>query len=147
MSDSKKCPTCGQNISEREIALYRGLVVALWKVFNFLGEKGSGYKFSRKEIKHLFTEEGETARFGDWVFFGGLVFKYAKGQYGLNIERCESFFRGEYEIPIRVWKNPVTGEIKREDYRTIHKIPKLIECLNEDGSYNARYREPQRELF
>ena len=114
MSKEKQfCEKCGQCTSEREIALYRGLVTALWRVYKWCRQKGV-HEFIRKDVKHLFTNENDTARFGDWVLFGGLVYKKGKGHYGLNLERCNDFFSGELAIPTRLWKNPVTGEIKKE---------------------------------
>lgn len=135
----RRCDHCGHIISEREIALYRGLVRALWKVFVFCKDKNI-HEFTRKDIKHLFSNENDTARFGDWVMFGGLVYKNKKASYGLNLERCHDFFRGEYSIPIRVWKNPVTKVITKGEYKTIHEIPKLKDMLNSDMEYVARYR-------
>lgn len=136
------CPHCGQNIAEREIAIYRGLVLALWRVYNFVKERGEGYRFKRKEVKHLFNSESNTARFGDWIYFGGLVFKDEKAAYGLNLERCQQFFMGSYKIPLRVWKNPVTGQIRKNEteFVRIDMIPKLRELLNEEGLYEWRYR-------
>lgn len=83
--------------------------------------------------------ENDTARFGDWVMFGGLVYKKGKGNYGLNIERCAAFFRGEYQIPTAIWKDPVSGELVGEDYRTLREIPHLSEFLNEQGQFVPEY--------
>ncbi len=140
--EKQRCPTCGRITSEREITLYRGLIQALFRVFMWAGKKGI-HEFSRKDIKHLFANENDTARFGDLVFFGGLVYKPRKGRYGLNLERCEAFFDGRYEIPIVVIKNPVTGEIRKEDYRPIGGIPSILELLDQDMEYVARYRKAE----
>lgn len=135
------CPHCGSVLSEREIAMFDGLVVALWNVFKWC-ESNNRHEFKRKEIKHLFDGENQTARFGDWVMFGGLVYKpNGKGSYGLNMERCQHFFAGELEIPTSIWKNPVTKELRKEDYRFIHEIPSLRAFLDENRMYIARYRE------
>ena len=131
---------CGHkhNINEREIALYRGLILALWEVYKWAEQKGI-HEFDRKDIKHLFKNENTTARFGDWVMFGGLVYKNGKGKYGLNIEHCRLFFQGMYSIPTRVYKNPITSELDLRDYKTISQIPTILKLLNEDGEYVARY--------
>ena len=142
----QNCHACGQNISEREIGLYKGMVTALWRVYKWAREKEI-HEFTRKDIKHLFINENDTARFGDWVMFGGLVYKNGKANYGLNMERCDLFFKGEYKIPSRIWKNPVTRELTKEAYKTINEMPSILQMLNEDGFYIANYREPQETLL
>ena len=138
--DKQRCEHCGSIISEREIALFDGMVSALWQVYKYCLKAGK-YEFTRKEIKGLLENESQSARFGDWVMFGGLVFKYGKGRYGLNITRCDDFFAGKYAIATRIWKNPITGELRKEDHRFISEIPALISLLNGDGEYVARYRK------
>jgi hypothetical protein len=137
--EKKRCPHCGQIISLREIALYRGLVLALWRVYQYILQCNRGWSFTRKEIKHLFASENDTARFGDWVLFGGLVFKEKKAHYGINLNRCRDFFEGNLSIPIRVIKNPVSNMITPLDYKTINNIPSIMTFLNEDGYYVPRY--------
>ena len=139
--DRETCPLCGSTVSERGIALYRGLVLSLGRVYLYVQRRGGGYRFSRKEVKGLFRNENDTARFGDLVMFGGLVFKEGKAKYGLNMERCEQFFNNQYRIPTKIWKNPVTGELRKEDYRTLSEIPGLHEMLDEDGFYQPQYRQ------
>jgi hypothetical protein len=141
MTEIKRCSCCGQIISKREIALYRGLVVALCRVWKYVKQRGGGYNFTRKEVKHLFKNENDTARFGDLVFFGGLLFKESKAHWGMNIERCDQFFAGKYAIPTRIWKDPISGEIAKEDYRFIQQIPTIIEKLNDEGFYIANYKD------
>ena len=145
-AEKKRCPTCGHIIDQREIALYRGLILALFRVWTYLLGENRGYRFTRKDIKHLLHSESETARFGDLVMFGGLVFKEGKACYGLNMERCELFFTGKYALPIRVWKDPITGQITPEDYRFIHEIPKLKDMFDKEGLYLARYKERQLKM-
>jgi hypothetical protein len=111
------------------------MVLALGRVYKYVKERGVGYKFTRKEVKHLFRNENDTARFGDWVMFGGLVFKDSKAHYGLNMERCEGFFNGTYPIPTLIIKNPVLGELERCDPKFIHQIPNLTKFLNDEGFY------------
>jgi len=133
------------NITLREIALYRGLISALARVYRYVINRGlDSYYFTRKEIKELLKNENDTARFGDLVWFGGLVFKTKKAHYGMNMERCRDFFRGEHEIPTRVWKNPVTDElVKAEDYRLIGQIPGILEKLDEEGFYVSNYKRKE----
>lgn len=140
-TEKQKCPTCHQNISERKIALYSGLVTALWKVYKWAVFGKGVHEFTRKDIKHLFTNENETARFGDWVMFGGLVYKKGKASYGLNKQRCEEFFSGKIKIPSAVWKNPVTQELTPVDYKSVNEMPNILKFLDSDGVFISRYRK------
>lgn len=134
------CQHCGQNIKRpREIGLYMGLVSALWKVYRWCEDKNV-HEFSRKDIKHLFRNENDTARFGDWVWFGGLVYKHGKGKYGLNLERCNEFFIGNLAIPTLIIKNPISGQITKERYKSIHEVPSIMEYLNSEMEWVSRFR-------
>lgn len=135
----KHCESCGSIVSEREISLYRGLVDSLWKVFKWCKENNI-HEFETKKVRHLLGQINY-ARFGDWVMFGGLVYKKEKAHYGLNMERCEEFFKNRYAIPMRVWKNPVTGEIRPEEKHFSRDIPSLVKLLDVDGYYIANYRD------
>ena len=148
MKEKQRCPHCGQVISIREIALYRGLIGALYRVFSWAKARGGDYRFTRKGIKHLLRNENDTARFGDLVMFGGLVFKEGKAHYGLNFERCEAFFRGQYKIPMRILKDPITGNLTPEEYKTINEIPGITKFLDGEGTYVPEYRpRPANDLF
>lgn len=142
----RRCEHCGSVISEREIAIYKGMVHSLWKVFKWCNEKEI-HEFEMKDIRGLLGQVNYT-RFGDWVMFGGLVYKHKKAHYGLNIDRCSEFFEGKRKIPFRVWKNPVTKEIRKEeaDYRSFNEMPGVTELLNTDGEYIARYRHNVVEI-
>lgn len=98
------------------------------------------HEFTRQEIKYLLVNESDSARFGDWVMFGGLVYKKGKGHYGLNMERCEAFFRGRYQIPTTIIKDPATGGLEKTDYRTLDAIPSLASLLNRSGEYEPQYQ-------
>lgn len=134
-----RCEHCGSVTSEREICVDRGMTQALWKVFKWCKEKGV-YEFETKDVIHLYSKT-QYARFGDWVYFGGLVYKKQKAHYGLNMERCEEFFANKYAIPLRGWKNSVTGEFKPEERFFARSVPKLATFLDADGYYMANYRE------
>lgn len=141
------CNTCGHEhtISEREIAMYRGLISSLWFVLKWCEDKGV-HEFSMKDIRHTLGQVNYT-RFGDWVYFGGLVYKHEKSKYGINIERCREFFAGRRTIPRAVYKNPVTHTITKDDELYIHQFPHLTAFLDENEQYIARYREPQQTLL
>ena len=117
----QSCPTCGQSVNEREISLFKGVVVTLYEVWQWCEAKNV-HEFSRKDIKHLIRSDGQIARFGDWVFFGGLVYKTSKAHYGLNIPRVRDFFAGQLRIPTSVFKNPMTDELRMAKYRTVDDI-------------------------
>lgn len=135
------CPMCGQSVNEREISLYSGMVKALVRVW-FWCKENKRNEFTRKEIKHLFKGvDNEIARWGDWVFFGGLVYKPfgKKGFWGLNMDRCKEFIGGKKEIPTKAYKNPLKKEIVYRDYRFIGNVSHLKEFLDESKDYIARY--------
>lgn len=138
------CPTCGHIISEREIALFQGMVNALWRAMKWSKEKEI-HEFEMGDVKHLFSQI-EYARFGDWVLFGGLVYKKGRGKYGLNLQRCHDFFSGVLAIPTTIWKNPVTKMIRKENYMTIDRIPSILEMLNQDREYVVLYRTASPRL-
>ena len=148
---NKKICTCHcgheHNINEREITMYKGLVTALWRVFKHCEEKGI-YQFKIKDVRHLY-DQVSYARFGDWEKFGGLVYQEQRGEYGLNMGRCQEFFAGKRKIPKIVYKNPITKEnrTEEEDYVTINQLPNLKEFLDENDQFIARYREPQPTLI
>jgi hypothetical protein len=144
-----RCPICGQIIGERKITLFSGMVSALKRVFTWCNAQNK-YEFQRKEVKHLFESDNEIARFGDWILFGGLVYRPAgkgKGWYGISKERVEKFFANQWEIPISLWKDSVTGEITKDEVGTIDRIPNLREFLDENREFVAQYRSPVQDIL
>lgn len=143
------CNHCGHKhiLDNREIAMFAAITRALYRVYKHCKEKGS-HEFKRKEVKHLFGSESVSARFGDWVWFGGLVYKTKKAHYGLNMERCDEFFSGRLQVPTRITIDPVKNEIvDRGDYKNAKDFPELFELLNQDGEYMANYKPGQSPLL
>lgn len=141
--NKQSCPTCGQSVNEREIALFRGMVDALWRVFKWCEEQHT-HEFTRKDIRHLLGDESSRAHFGDWILFGGLVYRREKkkGHYGINRPRLLDFYTGKLAIPTRIYKNPLTKELRFDDERLIHEIPQLKNFLDEHNEYIAVYKNP-----
>lgn len=142
MNNLQKCPYCHTTLSLRVITLYTGMVGALWEVYKYAKDNNKT-RFTRKEIKPLLIgNENTTARFGDWVLFGGLIYKEGRGNYVINLERCEKYFQDELEIPNRVVKDPITGEIvERKDYRSARGTRSIREMLDSDNRYILEYKD------
>jgi hypothetical protein len=132
-----RCPLCGANIQDRTIALFKELVMDLYKVYRQC-ELRNNYYFTMKDIRNLLTKN-TYARFGDLVRFSGLVFKINKHNYGINQTRCEQFFKGELEIPVEVTINQITNEVVSKKCIDIHKFPELKKFMSVDGFY--KYKE------
>ena len=135
----ERCEKCGHTINSREIQLFSGMVVALFDIFQ-LCMKENRHEFTRRELSSCIKNQNISARIGDWKLFGGLVYSPEgghKGHYGLNLPRCEAFFSGTLEIPIKLSKSP-TGEITTLKRGRIRDIPHL-HILLEGGAYVARY--------
>ena len=62
------------------------------------------------------------------------------------MERCSDFFLSKYKIPTKIWKDGLTGELTKEDYRTVDEVSGLLEFLDEDKMYIANY-QPRATLF
>lgn len=138
--------SCGHKhrVSERAIAISTSHVKALWSVYKWCREKGI-HEFETRDVKHLW-DKTQYATFGDLVYFGGLVYKNQKAHYGLNMERCHEFFRNELGIAERVWKNPITREVRPEGHILCRQVPHIMAFLDADGYYVVEYRSPQPTL-
>jgi hypothetical protein len=135
------CPTCGQSVNARVITLHKAMVKALIQVFWWANQKGI-HEFKRKQINPILEKSGTTvtANWGNWVFFGGLVYKpEGKASWGLNMARCRDFIEGRLAIPTKVSKNPLTKEIVHFDYKTIRQIPSLGKYLDDNQQYIVQY--------
>ncbi len=155
------CEKCGHRhqIGWREIALFRGMARALWRVFIWCKEQ-KRTEFATREIGHILDNKTYN-RFADWKYwrdFGGMVYvplnpktqkEYKKGHIALDMEKCAKFFRNEIMIPTQIWKHPLTGEIRAGDeLKIFSQIPLLYTMLNQDHEYMAWYEEdrPQARL-
>lgn len=138
MIDETRCPHCGHRIDKRQIVLFSSLVKALWHIYKVCKERGI-HEFKMSQIRHLLGKN-EYARFGDWVMFGGLVYKVEKAHYGLNMKRCAGFFSCKDKIPTVIWKDGLTGELTKENYKDVMSIPKLKDFLDADDMYVANYK-------
>jgi len=146
IKEKNRCPHCGRVIDKREIAMFSGLVEALWEIVKWCHAGKSDWQrheFSMAEVRHMLGQN-EYARFGDWVLFGGLVYKTKKAHYGLNMDRCDEFFDGKRSIPGRIWKDQGTGELELIDYKFVGGFPGLIEFLDGDMQYQAKYKKRKK---
>ncbi len=135
-----RCPCCNGNIKDRKIAIFKGLIDALYRVYCWCG-KNRKHEFETKEVKHLFGKT-EYARFGDLVRFGGLLYKpkvdgkSTKAIYGLNMERAKEFFSRKRDIPIQITIEQFTGTIISEVRGYVDEFPELYKLLKSDGMYD-----------
>lgn len=147
-NDIGLCPCCNRNIKDRKIALFKGLMNALYQVYCWCGKENK-HEFETKEIKHLLGKN-EYARFGDLIRFGGILYKPESGtnnkaHFGINMKRAKDFFHGKSQIPIQITIEQFTGKIVNEVRGSILDIPELYAFLNEDGMYD--YEKDIPKLF
>ena len=141
MQEFERCEHCGHLITgPRIISLYMGLVVALFDVFKWCEEK-EVHEFEMAQVKHLLGKN-EYARFSDLALFG-MVYKRAKGSYGLPIARLGGFFAGLDSMPIELEKEPKTGFLTQKRWAKINEIPSLVNFLDQNWQYVARYKKPE----
>lgn len=134
----KRCPLCGNNIEDRTVTIYKDLVNDLYKVYKHCKQAGV-YTFKMRDVKYLMSKNNY-ARFGDLSRFGDLVYKYAKGNYGLNMDKCLAFFKGIYKIPVQITINQITNEIVEKHEVDIQHFPELWQMLNGEGVYDNKKR-------
>ena len=135
------CPLCNSSIKDRNVALYKELINALYKVYCWCGEHKT-HEFETKQIKQ-FLGKNEYARFGDLVRFGGVVYKpkdddgkSRKAWFGMNMKRAKDFFSGTTAIPLQITLNQITNEIIDEKRVRVNEFPMLVKLLDKDGLYD-----------
>lgn len=133
-SHKQSCPTCGQSVNRRKIPLTKEMVRVMVAIHQWCEENGK-HEFSRKEIKHLFLTDVEIATFGNWVYFGGILYwpdeaKHTKGRWGMNMQRAREFIRGEKPINSIAWKDPLTKTIELGEPKFIHQIKGVEEYMS-----------------
>lgn len=135
-----ECPYCLSNIKDRKVALYKGLIDTLYKVYCWCGQNKK-HEFETKEVRHLFGRN-EYARFGDLVRFGGIVYKpkiegqSEKALFGINMARAKEFFAGKREIPLQITLDQITGEIVDEVRGKVSDFPELSAFIKSNGLYD-----------
>ena len=129
-----KCPCCQQNIKDREISLYKALIEDLYKVYKWCGANAR-HEFEMKDIRNLLSKNSY-ARFGDLVWFGGIVYKHGKSHYGINMARAKEFFRGQRTIPGSITINQLTNSIESRKPVHISEIKPLSALINSEGLYD-----------
>ncbi len=139
-NEIKACPYCGASIKDRKVALYKGLIDSLYKVYCWCG-KNKKHEFETKEIRHLLGRN-EYARFGDLVRFGGIVYKpkidgeSEKALFGINMARAKEFFSGQREIPLQIILDQISGEIVDEIRGKVGDFPELSAFIKTNGLYD-----------
>lgn len=140
----KLCPCCNANIEDRTIALYSGLIKALYDVCKWCQEK-QVHEFEMRDIRHL-LQKNEYTRFGDLVRFGGIVYKKGKASYGIHMERARAFFKGESEIPLYITVNQITNEVVDKKMGKVTDVKKLTAWLSTDNLlYQSRHNPYKSE--
>lgn len=144
-----ECPYCGASIKDRKVALYKGLIDALYKIYCWCG-KHKRHEFETKEIKD-FLGKNEYARFGDLVRFGGIVYKpkvegeSSKAVFGINMVRAKEFFSGQRDIPLQITLDQISGEIIDEIRGKVGDFPELSEFITSNGLYD--YEMPVQNIL
>ncbi len=139
-NELKRCPFCNSCIEDRKIAVYKGLIDSLYKIYEWCG-KNQKHEFETKEIRHLLGRN-EYARFGDLVRFGGIIYKpkedgkSRKAFFGINMERAKEFFEGKRTIPVQITINQITGELIDQIPCHVSEFPALSKFIKENGLYD-----------
>lgn len=140
MNQCIKCPSCGQSVNKRKISLIKDMVTSLRKVYIWCAEHRR-HEFRRREIKHLLLTENESAHFGDWVYFGGILYKPDKGRgyWGMNMERAKAFLDGKSAINTVCIKDPLTQTHELSEEKFISQIRGIETFLDENKDYVPEY--------
>jgi len=136
----ERCPYCAGSIKDRKVAVYRGLIRALYDVYRWCGVNRR-HEFKTREIKHLLGKN-EYNRFGDLVRFGGIVYKpkedgeSEKALFGINMARAKEFFAGKRDIPLQIVLDQISGEILSEVRGYVGDFPELSSFIGKNGLYD-----------
>lgn len=149
-NEIKQCPFCNSPIADRRVSLYKELIDALYRVYCWCG-KNKRHEFEMKDVRDLLGKM-EYARFGDFVRFGGLIYrpkvegKSKRGMYGLNMARSKEFFAGTRDIPVQIILDQITNEIISEVRCKVNDFPELSRLIGKEGLYDYE-KDLQRELY
>lgn len=136
-NELKKCPCCNAGIEDRTISLNTSMVQALYAVCKWCTEKDI-HEFETRDVKHLWSKT-QYATFGDLVWFGGLIYKNGKANYGINLDRARAYFKGDTIIPLYVTLNQITNEIVDRKEGKISEVKNITEWLDTDNKlYNHK---------
>ncbi len=143
----QSCPTCGQSVNQRYIALNKEMVRSLSQVLAW-AKANDRLEFTRKEISHLLKTETEVARFGDWVYFGGILYRHhkQKGAWGIIIPRADAFLSGEMSIVLEVLHDPLTKATTPTRHGYVGQVKSLSVSIDKDHNYVVEYEKKQQQL-
>jgi len=136
------CSQCGQPIKDdwAEIVISSPLVQAIWKVYKWADEKNRT-EFKMGDIKHLLDK----TQYATWnnipKVAQSIISSEKKGEYKIDLEWCDKFFKGEVTIPVTAWRHGITKETRPDKLAHVSEIPSLYEFLDQDGEYIARYKK------
>jgi hypothetical protein len=98
------------------------------------------HTFSRKDIKHLLKNDVASATFGDLVHFAGILYKYKKGEWGMNMDRADRYLNGRVQAPSAVIIDPITKKVVEQlEYKFVRQIKGVAEFCNADGEFIVEY--------
>jgi hypothetical protein len=142
------CSHCGQTINRREIVLTKIMVNALYRIFQYCKvnkevEKNVAW-FTREEIRPYLLKMGSetiVATFGDWKFLsGGMVLKQGRGNWGLDMVKADAFFRGKWNVPLRVAKKGKSNIVEELERGSVWEVKGVEEFLTPEGQMTIFYR-------
>ena len=136
--EKQSCPCCGQSVNKRLIRVDSSMVQSLKSIYTWAKETGR-HEFKRKEIAHLFKTDSEVGHFGDWVHFGGIFYKKQKGSWGIHLERAYSFLKGEAEITLEVYYDPLAKTYEVAKTGKVRDVRHILSLIAPDGSYIVDY--------
>lgn len=143
--DREICPCCGQTINPRIVGIGLQHIIPLLRVYVWAKENNR-QRFARKEIAKFLKSETEVANFAYLKWKGGLLYEpiQAKaGEYGINFERCEKFFKNELEIPSELIVYPQKPdeprriEVNKVSY--FKDMKGIGKWLNANGEFVVQY--------